>query len=256
MSKKNIYSRDTVLVVGGILVLILSLIGHGGSYISNQLNYRIETDDRKISYIYSEESLEEVQKEYAGKKVNKVEPSFPWISTYMTLIGLALLGTGLFVRRHENKVIHVLNHLESAKRVKVNQLIDNLGYSREFIMKALSVINRQKDTLFVYDAQQDHIVDSKHFTDWHLVAQCSSCGGRVDEHLCVSIDTRSFSCPYCSGEILDTKFINHKDRIQQQFASQSSNTSAFNVVLFIALLFLFPPLGIAYATYKLIKSRV
>ncbi len=218
MQKKNIYKIDDLLIKIGRFLLIIFVI--------------------RVIYHFSSDTLITY-----------------WQSLSIWFIATAaLLGAGLFIRHRENQIIAIWNILEHSTEVPVTELMQNTGFTRDFIQSALVLINRRGHAYYVWDQQNDIILDGRLRNRFATETKCNSCGAIIKPTM-TFLDTSQLPvCSYC-GDTVSSQQINQlkMDTLQQIRATttQEQNSSGkFKLWIFILLLIFFWPAAIAYAIWK------
>lgn len=215
MIKKDIYKIDNLLITIGRILLIFTLISTGCSMSSNSL----------------------IQN---------------WASWALPLsAAISLLVVGGFIRRKENQIVAIWNILEHSTEVPMQELVRNTGFGRPFIQQALLLINRRGNAYYVWEPENDIIVDGRLRTTLLSAPQCSNCGGTINQTLTLDLNQRP-SCPYC-GKMVSTGQINQLkseaiDKIRTAVATKE--TKGFSIWIFIILFVVFWPAAVAYAMWK------
>ena len=167
---------------------------------------------------------------------------------------VAALGTGIVIRRKENRMIVIWNILENTTEVSVQDLEWNTGFDRAFIEESIRIINTKGLGFFVWDRRSDTIVDGRLRTTMMTVTNCPSCGGQIDQKVPLDL---SFvpRCAYCDRALS----VDHLNQLKSKVISTirpaapsvaAKRSGGFRVSVFLFLLFIFWPLGIAYAVWK------
>jgi hypothetical protein len=169
-----------------------------------------------------------------------------------------LLGVGYALRRREDQMIAVWTILERSFEVSVPELSVNSGFSREFILEVVRLLNRRGLAYFVWDARTDTIVDGRLRSTVMIAERCPTCNAHTGQRL--SLDAAaSARCQYCGAPFGAAYLSELKLRLMEQLRQQPAEPAVapagaqagkFSMVTFLVLLFIFWPLGIAYATRR------
>ena len=213
--KKNIYHKDGCLFVLGCVLLIPAVISFLIVGFINNLDYKISDPSENgegTQYICSNQTIEEVKEEYPGKKVTELKHAFPIKSTVFLSICLGLIVYSRLVKTKEKKIIKLWDLLEKNRTLSLQILRERFGYDKKFVFEALHYINQQPNASFTYQLDDDLIYNDNATVQWHLTANCSKCGGVVNEKSFISMHTEFFACPYCAAPIKDEKFEDFKKK--------------------------------------------
>jgi hypothetical protein len=169
---------------------------------------------------------------------------------------VVLLGIGTSLRRREDRMIAVWTILERNLEVSVRELSINTGYSREFILEVVRVLNRRGLAYFVWDEASDTIVDGRLRSQVVITERCPRCHGPTNQR--VPLDrVAEARCQYC-GAAFDAAYLaqlKHQviDRLRAEPpAANAPQTAAatFSVPTFLVLMVIFWPLGVFYALHR------
>ncbi|MCK5813473.1 MAG: hypothetical protein KAH03_04410 [Cocleimonas sp.] len=177
---------------------------------------------------------------------------YDWVSPALGLfIAIGLLIVGNIIRRREKKIIAVWNILEHSTEVSAQELMQQTGFNTLFIEDALRLINGRGHTYYIWDKEQDKIIDGRLRTAVITDVKCENCGAKISE--ITRLDThKSPNCTYC-GEAVSAKKINKlkseaMDKIRD--STPRNNSKGFSLWVFILLLIIFWPAAVAYALWK------
>jgi len=248
VSQKDIYKVDNYFIKLGWVFLIVS----GISIFADPRSYNELSIGKNNSYHFEDfngRTLSQVKEENPDASVTV--NGFPLKRVILGINGLILLGIGLYYRSLERKIINLWDALDHTGEAKVNDLTMSLGYSKQFIIKHLKDINAQRNTYYVYDRQQDAIVDGRLMAEFLVVADCPGCGNNINERVSLNFSFPP-KCKYC-GTTVPVEFLNKAK--QEMLNSRKSAVlptpkKEFSVGVFVALLIFFWPGAILYALYK------
>ncbi|MCB1144765.1 MAG: hypothetical protein KDK54_21125 [Leptospiraceae bacterium] len=255
---KNIYNTDLFLfIVGGILtfIFVLSLVLSPDTY----FDVEILNSDGSFSYISSNgRELNEIAIDRGIDRSQVSHIGFPYVRVFFLLNGLFCIGLGFYYKNIENRIIGIWNILESSHEMKLEQLCSTLGLTRDFIIKNLKMINLKSQAQYIYDPHSDKIVNAKMMTDFSFSTKCSNCGFTLSETVPLNLST-PVSCPYCNTHISSKEFNELKSDYLKSNQTVITRSEGFNIYLFIFLVIVFWPLGVAYyffATTKEVKETL
>ena len=162
---------------------------------------------------------------------------------------LVTLTAGYSLRRDERKITQVWNILEHSAEVHIDELSHATGFSKQFLLRAVRMINGQPDTYYVWDSTAGTIVDGRMRARIHVVEQCESCGAKV--HAEVPLDASIIpACTHCGGPVKAGEISALKKEMLESLRDKSLRPKRpFSVLLFIVLLVVFWPVAIVYAVW-------
>lgn len=151
---------------------------------------------------------------------------FPFIPLFIFLGSGAMLVLGYAIRRREKMVNAIIHTLTMAREVRVADLLNSAGYSRDEISEALKQINRRGFGYFIWDQENDSITDGRLQRSMVFVDSCSTCGHAIGESYPLQL-SKVPNCPYC-GSPLDIEDWNHHkqhilDRMDSEYTSETNS---------------------------------
>jgi hypothetical protein len=222
---RDIHKIDNVLIATGKVAVVLAIFG-----VLMMIGVAVEPDDDHA------------------------------VNAFVVLLGLVLvaapivlLGIGTSLRRREDRMIAVWTILERNLEVSVRELSINTGYSREFILDVVRVLNRRGLAYFVFDEASDTIVDGRLRSQVVIAQRCPHCHAEANQS--VSLDRAADArCLYC-GMAFDAAYVSQLklqvlDSLRAQppaAAEPPPGGAAFSVPTFVLLMVIFWPLGVFYA---------
>ncbi|MCK5901603.1 MAG: hypothetical protein KAG28_00515 [Cocleimonas sp.] len=181
------------------------------------------------------------------------DQNYDWVSPALGLfIAIGLLIVGNIIRRREQQIIAVWNILEHSTEVSAQELRQHTGFNTLFIEDALRLINGRGHAYYIWDKDQDKIIDGRLRTVVLTDVKCGNCGAKINE--ITRLDThKTPTCTYCGQSVSANKINQLKseamDKIRHSSATHN-NTKGFSLWVFILLLIIFWPAAVAYALWK------
>lgn len=245
---KDIYKIDNYFISIGVLLIIvaaISIFADPRSYyeltITNGSTLKWEDREGRTD--------EQIIQEHGADTV--ITPSgFPKIRTIIGINGFVILAIGLFYRSREKKIISIWDALDRSGESKVQELAVSLGLSRDFILRHLKEINAQRNVYFVYQSDQDKIVDGKLMAEYVVVANCPGCGNNLNQKVSLHFSQLP-TCRYCGTTISvdDLNKLKHEVMSSRNIVVEPPK-SDFSVGVFVLLLIFFWPGAVAYVIIK------
>jgi DNA-directed RNA polymerase subunit RPC12/RpoP len=264
---KDIHKIDNYLIRVGIVWLFL-LVGYGAcSGGIGNIMFSCASDDQKVFHVstgsnveifLSERTLEEVQASYPRSDVNvyepgEIEPFFEGVHPVYLWTPWLLLFIGYIIRREENKVIAVWNIIERSGEISLSDLSTNTGHSRDFLLKAVQLINKHSKHPYHWDQHYNIIYNTSTAGQIFYVEKCANCQASVGQNFRVS-KIKAATCPYCQFALITNDMLEHAKAVKEsnvfKAPSDVSEVSPFNPIVFFVLLVIFSPLAIGYAIWK------
>ena len=160
-----------------------------------------------------------------------------------------MLPLGYFIRAKESRVIILWDILDTVTDVSLVELERSTGFKRHSVLEMLAVINAQPGAYYVHDLETDQIIDGRLRTEVIHVDTCANCGAPINERVSLALAT-SPACAHCGGPILDKRFNELKLSTLAKIRSRRPSRHRFSLVIFVILLIVFWPAGVAYAIWK------
>ncbi len=264
MSKKDIHKIDNYLIrVGIIWIFFLFCYGACGG---NGLGYLMlscaDPDERlfvvtqggRTETFTSDATLSEIYEQSPGAEVeiftpDSVEPIFEGVNPLWVWTPWLLLFIGFSIRREEDKVIEVWNALERTGEIGISELSNNTGHPRDFLLKAVHIINAHSEQRYHVDERHSiiHRISSDDLLFY--IEKCNNCGASVASQIRLS-KIKPATCPYCQFALITDEMVEHAYEVNRFKAPQKEPEKPFSAIIFMLLITCFPPFGIAYAVYK------
>ena len=133
----------------------------------------------------------------------------------------------------------------------MDDLIINLGLSKEFILKSLKEINAQKGVFYMFDSEHNKIVDSKLMEEVSISKKCANCGNTISASVSIHA-LKPINCSYCgaSTETHDIQKLREERVVEIETKVEQAALTNFNPLTFGILMFVFWPAGIYYYISK------
>ena len=264
---KDIHKIDNYLIRVGIVWLFL-LVGYGAcSGGISHLMFSCAGDDQKIYQVTSDGGMQmflstetpaEVQARFPEDRVDvltsdELGPIYENLSPVYLWTPWLLLFIGYIIRREENKIIAVWNLLERSGEISLSDLSTNTGHSRDFLLKAVQLINKHSKHPYHWDQHYNIIYNTSTAGQIFYVEKCANCQASVGQNFRVS-KIKAATCPYCQFALITNEMLEQAKAVKEsnvfKAPSDASEVSPFNPIVFFVLLVIFSPLAIGYAIWK------
>ena len=160
---------------------------------------------------------------------------------WFLVAAVLMLVAGYYVRRQENRALVLWGILEHAVEVRVGDLTSSTGLSREELRKVLAVVNAQPGTYYVWDAENDTIVDGRLRKRAVQVDKCASCGATVNATLSLDL-AQAPACTYCGGPVsTGADIMRMREETLDSIRGPTRNAKPFSIGIFLILVLVFWP---------------
>ncbi|GMV39473.1 MAG: hypothetical protein AMXMBFR64_11890 [Myxococcales bacterium] len=181
------------------------------------------------------------------------KPAAAPFAVLFALAPVGLLTLGYRVRAREKRCVAIWRILDRAKEVRVRDLLQSTGFSREDVAETLRAVNGRGLAWFVWDTDTDMIVDGRLRSEMVLVESCPSCGARVSQRVPLGA-SQSPVCSHCGAAFSSATLNELRLKALAELRNPPPGPGApapaggrtFNPVVFMVLAVVFWPAAVVY----------
>lgn len=166
-----------------------------------------------------------------------------------------LLFVGRSIRTRERRIVAIWKLLRQRVRISVPELVANSHFTSEDIEDAVKLLNTRGLGHYVWDRTSGTVQDGRLETETLLIDECEFCGGTVSVQVPIGFD-RIPTCEYCGDPVgadeLESRRKAAIEALRAEHAPKRADLGSsvpFSIPLFIVLMLVFWPAGVAYALY-------
>lgn len=178
----------------------------------------------------------------------------------MFVAPVVILIIGYRVRQVEKRTLAVWRILYRHTSIKARDIIDNSDISRKQLHDSIRLLNNRGLGFYVWNKNNDTIVDGRLDDEYVMIDSCESCGAPVKLRVSLA-DSEIPKCSYCESPVASGQLNLLKQSAIAQLRGYQpaerryglpvrNDERPMSVLLFIFLLIFCWPLAVIYGIYK------